>query len=219
MNTQIALIHATRAAVEPIEAAFADLWPEAAFWNLLDDGLSREIDRTGKLTGGLTGRLVDLAAYAANTGADGIVFTCSAFGPAIEECQRRFAIPVLKPNDALFEKALEIGGEIGLLATHPPALPVLKDQLERSAREAGQSISVRPALAEGAWEALQSGHRDTHDAAVAATAEKLAECGCILLAQFSMAPLAKPIAAAVTPPVLTGPHTAVEKMKEMVSET
>ncbi|MDD9877281.1 MAG: aspartate/glutamate racemase family protein [Magnetovibrio sp.] len=212
MAPRIALFHATQAAIAPIETAFAELWPEADCWNLLDEGLSHEIDRSGGLTEALMARFIGLAEYAAQTGVDAILFTCSAFGPAIEECQRRFDIPALKPNEALLEAALEAGPALGLIATHPPTLPVMTAQLEALAGEHGRAADISPRLAEGAWEALKAGDREAHDGAVVAAARDVGDCDAILLAQFSMAPLAARVAAEVTAPVLTSPHAAVRKL-------
>src|SRR5918997_287660 len=103
---RIALIHALRHSPPPIEAAFARLWPEARLMNLLDDSLSADLAREGRLTPAMTERFLALARYAAGTGAEGILFTCSAFGPSIEAvAAERAPMPVLKPNEAMVEEA------------------------------------------------------------------------------------------------------------------
>src|SRR4051794_31758900 len=102
---RIALIHALRHSPPPVEAAFSRLWPEARLMNLLDDSLSADLMREGQLTDAMTGRFLDLAHYAMRTGADGILFTCSAFGPCIDACREALApLPVLKPNEAMIEE-------------------------------------------------------------------------------------------------------------------
>ena len=115
--TRIALIHATPAAVGPIEAAFAETWPEPDLVNLLDDSLSRDRALAADLTESMYRRFDALGGYAVSIGVDAILFTCSAFGPAIERVARAAAIPVLKPNEAMFAEAIARGGQIGMLAT------------------------------------------------------------------------------------------------------
>src|ERR1700712_3080723 len=85
MNTpRIALIHATPVAIDPIVAAFRRLWPEARPMNLLEDSLATDLAADGRLTEAMIARFLTLARYARGSGADAILFTCSAFGPAIE---------------------------------------------------------------------------------------------------------------------------------------
>src|SRR5438876_12154001 len=88
---RITLIHALKHSIVPIEAAFAKLWPEARLMNLLDDSLSADLARDGRLTDAMTGRFLELGRYAAGTGSDAILFTCSAFGPCIEAVGRAHA--------------------------------------------------------------------------------------------------------------------------------
>ena len=122
MKTRIALIHAVTVAIEPVQEAFLALWPEAECGNILDDSLSLDRERDGVLTATMTQRILALAEYATATGAAGILFTCSAFGEAIEAAAARARIPVLKPNEAMFEAALAAGQRIGMLATFAPSV-------------------------------------------------------------------------------------------------
>ena len=68
---RITLIHALKHSIVPIEASFAKHWPEARLMNLLDDSLSADLARDGKLTERMTGRFLTMGQYAASTGADG----------------------------------------------------------------------------------------------------------------------------------------------------
>src|SRR6195256_2147767 len=98
---RIALIHALKHSIAPIESSFARLWPDAVLMNLLDDSLSADLARDGRLTEAMTGRFLSISRYAASTGADAILFTCSAFGPCIEAVARQLApVPVPKPREA-----------------------------------------------------------------------------------------------------------------------
>ena len=73
---RIALVHALKHSIVPIEAAFAKLWPEARLMNLLDDSLSADLARDGRITDDMTGRFSKIGRYAAGTGADAILLTC-----------------------------------------------------------------------------------------------------------------------------------------------
>src|SRR3978361_265610 len=103
---RITLVHALKHSIAPIEASFARLWPDARLMNLLDDSLSADLARDGQLTDAMTGRFLSLGRYAANTGADAILFTCSAFGPCIEAVAREHArMPGVKPNGEMADEA------------------------------------------------------------------------------------------------------------------
>ena len=107
---RITLVHALKHSIVPIEASFAKLWPEARLMNLMDDSLSADLARDGGLSDAMTERFLRLGRYAAGTGSDAILFTCSAFGPCIEAVARAHApMPVLKPNEAMIEQAVAQG--------------------------------------------------------------------------------------------------------------
>ncbi len=216
VNPRIFLIHATALSIGPIAAAFARLWPEAELVNLLEDSLSRDRRRDGRLTEAMTGRFLALARYAEHSGADAILFTCSAFGEAIEACKAQAAIPILKPNEAMLEQALTLGANIGLIARFQPTLPALETELLDAARAAGRVIRVHGALAEGAMEALQADDALAHDRIIAAAAKSIAACDVVCLAQFSMSRAAEVAQAASNRPVLTTPESAVAKLRRLL---
>jgi hypothetical protein len=113
---RIALIHALPVSIAPIEEAFERLWPEASTANLTDDSLAGDLAAAGTLPPEMTDRFLALARYSASTGADAILFTCSAFGPCIEACAEDLSpLPVLKPNEALIEECAAIGGVLDAL--------------------------------------------------------------------------------------------------------
>jgi hypothetical protein len=213
---RIALIHALTHSVVPTGEAFRRLWPDASLMNLLDDSLSADLARDGALTSAMTGRFLTLARYAVSTGANGILFTCSAFGPCIEACARELApIPVLKPNEAMIEEALTLtgpAGRIGLMATFGPTLQSMPPEFASAA----PGLTVVPCLAEGALAALDRGDVAGHDAAAVAASARVADCSVIALSQFSLARTAGAIAAATGKTVLTTPDSAVRKLQRLL---
>lgn len=208
---RIALIHALKHSVAPIEAGFKRFWPEATLMNLLDDSLSADLARDGVLTPQMTERFVALGRYAKGTGASGVLFTCSAFGPCIDAVARDLApMPVLKPNEAMIEDAVVAGGKIGLLATFGPTLVSMPPEFPTG-------TSIVPQLAEGALVALDRGDAAEHDRLAVEAAKRIGDCDVIALAQFSLARAAEPIAAATGKRVLTTPDSAVRKMRRMLA--
>jgi Asp/Glu/hydantoin racemase len=207
---RITLVHALKHSIVPIEASFAKLWPEARLMNLLDDSLSADLARDGKLTDAMTERFLAIGRYAASTGTNGIHFTCSAFGPCIEAVSgERAPMPVLKPNEAMIEQAAKRGRKVGLLSSFPPTLASMP-------REFPASIELVPKLAEGALAALDRGDRAEHDRLVVEASKDLRDCDVIALAQYSMAPAAEQVSQATGKPVLTTPDSAVMKLKAML---
>lgn len=208
---RIALIHALKHSIAPIEAAFAAAWPQARLMNLLDDSLSADLARDGVLNDVMTKRFLALGDYAAGTGADAILFTCSAFGPCIEAVARAHApMPVLKPNEAMIERAVTMGKRIGLLSTFPPTLQSMPPEFP-------PSVKVVPKLAESALAALDRGDRATHDRLLVEASKDLRDCDVIALAQFSIAATAPLVADATGRPVVTTPESAVEKLMKLLT--
>ncbi len=206
---RISLIHALRQSIEPIEAAFARLWPEAKLQNLIDDSLSRDLARTGTLDENMVLRFLTLGRYAKATGADAILFSCSAFGPAIDAVARDLSpLPVRKPNQAMIAQAVEHGGRIAIVSSFQPTLHSIPAEFP-----AGTQLV--PIFVEDAMAALAAGDTSTHDRLVAEACHD-ADADVFALTQFSIARAAHAVAAATRKPVFTTPDAAVLDIKSAV---
>jgi aspartate/glutamate racemase len=181
--------------------------------NLLDDALSGDLVRAGELNAAMRQRIATLAAYATDIGAAGILFTCSAFGEAIDAVARQASMPVLKPNEAMFEEALRGGKTVGLLATFQPSIPSLEQEFVAMAAAQGQDAKLEAVWVPEAMAALTAGDAATHNRLIAETAPRLAHCDVVMLAQFSMARALPAVQQVLSCPVLTSPDSAVVKLK------
>lgn len=216
-SPRIALIHATPVAIEPIVAAFKRLWPEARTTNLLEDSLAADLAADCRLTPRMIDRFITLARYVHGAGADAILFTCSAFGPAIEAAQAALKIPVLKPNEAMLDAALDAGSRIGLLATFIPSMPALKAELEQLAQRRQVKIDIKTQAVPTALTALHAGRAAEHDRLIAQAADELGICDALILGQFSMASAATLIPDRPGRKVLTSPVAAVMQLKRLLT--
>jgi aspartate/glutamate racemase len=224
-SPRIALIHALPHSVKPINSAMIRLWPEATRMNLQDDSLSSDLAAQEVIAPG-TGldafmheRFVRLAQYAVDCGSDAILFTCSAFGSCIEAVAQLHTIPVLKPNEAMIEKAATFVGErgnmngqiLGLVSSFAPTLASMPDEFSTD-------INLETDLAQGAMQALNDGNGALHDELVVASAKRLLRRGAkvIALAQYSMAHCKPLVEAACGVPVLITTDSAIEKLKRLL---
>jgi hypothetical protein len=181
--------------------------------NLLDDSLSADLAHSGGLTDAMTERFLTLGRYAAGTGANGILFTCSAFGSCIEAVANENAvIPVLKPNEAMIDEAVGAGRRIGLVSTFAPTLASMPAEFPAG-------VDVVPMLVQGALAELDLGNGAEHDRLITAAATELQACDIIALAQYSMARAAEAVSRATGKRVLTTPDSAVMKLKAMLVQS
>ena len=221
---RVVLLHGTPVAVEPIQRAVATRWPEAEIVNLLDDSLSVDRAKDHDLTPRMFERFVELGGYAQRLGAEAILVTCSAFGPAIERMAKELPVPVLKPNEAMFREAIGRGQRIGMLATFAPSVPTMTEEFEQFVGEAGGEAggetgtraTLETIVVEGAMDALRKGDADRHNALIAARAPELAHCDAIMLAHFSTSRALGAVTAAVKTPVLTAPDAAVDRIRTAI---
>lgn len=215
--TRIALIHATRLAVDPIVSAFDTLWPEAEHISILDESLAIDRRKDKNLTDTLSDRIVALCRHAEGIGSDGVLFTCSAFGEAIEKAALSSSVPVLKPNEAMFEKALSMGDQITMVYTFPPALAGMEQEFLDQAKRCQSSARIQSVYADGARQAVEQGNIEKHNEIISTTISSVKDADAILLAHFSMATAEKDAKTVTDIPVISSPTTAIEKIKSLAT--
>jgi maleate cis-trans isomerase len=212
-SPRIALVHAVYVAMAPVEAAFQENWPLARRVNLVDDALPADLERDGRITDAMRARIRRLAEHAIAAGADAVLFTCSAFGEAIAAAAAELPVPVLKPNEAMFEAALRAGRRIGMLATFGAAVPSMEEEFLSLARERGIELSLDVVCLPEALAAAKAGDMATHDRLHAEAAPRLAHCDAVMLAHFSNSRAAGVVRAVLPCPVLTAPGAAIEALQ------
>jgi hypothetical protein len=220
---RIALIHATPLAIQPIQDAFKRLWPEPSLMNLLDDSLSLDHAKNeGVLSNEMVQRFVDLAKYVKRYGAQAILFTCSAFGPAIEIAAREVGIPTMKPNQAMFEEAIRLaplhGNQLALIATFQPSLAPMCAEFATLTEASGSGLILSPHHVPEAMALLAKGEAPEHHRLIADHVAALNNNPLVLLAQFSMAAAQSEVAGRSQRTVLTSPDCAVTALKNIFSQ-
>lgn len=215
---RIVLLHATPVAMEPIRSSMQRLWPEAEPVNLLDDALTTDRSTEGPvLSEDLCARFVNLGKYAASLGGDGILITCSAFGPAIDQLKEELSIPVLKPNEAMFREAIASGNKIGMLATFAPAVSTMTEEFAQFVAEDSSSATLETLVVKDAIELLRNGDPETHNRLVAEQAHHFGNHDAIMLAHFSTSRALDLVRTKVSIPVLSAPDAAVSCMRQLVT--
>jgi Asp/Glu/hydantoin racemase len=116
----------------------------------------------------------------------------------------------------MFEAAVAQGSRIGMLATFAPSVSTMTDEFDEYVSRSGKQAMLKTIVVDDAMRLLRGGDAEAHNRLVAARAPDLKDCDAIMLAHFSTSRAAEKVRAAVTVPVLTAPHAAVERMRGLV---
>ena len=194
--------------------------PDTEIWHVADEILLKVVLAQGGLSPFIHERVASHAVAAEQAGATAVQLTCSSISPCADTAQARVHIPVLKADEPMIDRALDLGTRIGVIATAPTTLRPTSDLLQVRAEARGKHVQVEARLAEGAYQALFGGDPARHDAIVRQALEDLAQRNdVILLAQASMARVVDSLPdGALGCPVLSSPRLAVERSRRILSE-
>ncbi len=211
---RIALISATPAAIGPATSALAAEFPAADVWNLLDDKLLADADEQGGLGDDLAARMRRLIDHAVAGGADGVLLTCSMYGPVARE--RDLGLPVLAPDEAAFDELVGYR-TILVVASLESALRDAIARLSAFLTESGASATVRGVVSPEAFAA--TGDTDRLATVLGATARvHAAGAEAVFLAQYSLAPATAAVAESSGLPVVAGPVSAAVRLRDALDD-
>lgn len=218
MTKTLGLIH-TSATLVPIFQELVDRFlagKDIKVFNIADDSLIKNTIERGALTPDTSRRVVDYVVSAEEAGSDYILVTCSSIGPAVETAATLVAVPVLRVDQPMADKAVQMGTRIGVVATLSTTLEPTSDLVRRRAILAGKEIELTSRLCEGAFDALMGGKPELHDESVALALKELSQqVDVILLAQASMARVANQLSDKDKKvPILTSPELAMQHLAD-----
>lgn len=218
MGKKLVLIHTVTSLVESFRQLCAEIIPEVEVMNIVDEILLKMVLAEGGLSPAIYRRVAQHVEAAEEASADLVMLTCSSVSPCADAARPFVGVPVLKVDEPMVDKAVELGMRIGVVATAPTTLTPTADLVKARAAAAGKDVEVISVLCNDAYDALFAGESETHDRIVREAIEELmTRSDVIVLAQASMARVAETIPGGrQAVPILSSPRLGVERVKEIM---
>lgn len=217
--TKIYAIHTSTVSYNDLKALFAKYAPDVEYYSIVDDSLIQEVKTVGHITPDIISRMSAYFKIAETCGADLIFNQCSSVGEAADIAAKGVNIPVVRIDEAMDEKAAEIGHRIELIATVASTVAPSERLLKRKIAEAGSDAAVDVCLVDGAMDMVMQGKVEEHNRLVKEAIVKAAkDHDVIVLAQGSMTAIL-PYLSDVKVPVLTSPELGVQKAVKVLRES
>lgn len=216
MVPTVGLIHVTLNSVSPINNSFRKYAPKTTVLNFLDEGIIQEVNRSKGITPAILRSFITLLEKAANSNVDGILVCCTVFTPYIEQLSKLFDLPIIANDYEMLRKAVEIGSNIGLIATVETAGPTSEGILNEIAKTKNKTINVKTVVIPKAFELLRNGDGEAHDQLIKEKVDELKiTSDVIVLAQLSMISAAKNIQQK-TVPILTSNIVGMDSILKLI---
>lgn len=219
MSQKLVLVHTVPSLVQLFEGLCKEILPGMQTIHVADQLLLTAVLEQGGLSPAICRRVAQHIVAAEAAGARAVLCTCSSISPCVDVVRPLVSIPVLKVDEAMADRAIELGSDIGIIATVATTLGPTTDLVWERATLGGKTVQVRSVLCEGAYDALFAGDPETHDRIVLHRLRQLmAEADVILLAQASMARVLDKIPTEEqSVPILSSPRLAVERARDVLA--
>ena len=219
MARKVGMVHTVAKLIPMFEELAEEVMPGTEVIHLVDEGLLKDIVAGGELTPDRVSRLASLASFAEASGAEAVMLTCSTVGPGVDTAKESVEVPFLKVDEAMADRAVELGARIGVIATLHTTLTPTSDLVRDRASAQGREVQVETVLCQGAFEALGAGDTDTHDRIVIENLKELmGRVDVVVLAQASMARVAELMSdEEKVVPILSSPRLGVERLRSVLA--
>jgi Asp/Glu/hydantoin racemase len=218
MGLKLAFVHTSHVLIPLFSQLSKEKLPGVEVFHMVDESLIRNTIAARHLTKTTIRRLVSTIGSAHEGGADAVMVTCSSIGPGVAVARSQFDFPVLRVDEAMAEKAVNLGRRIGVVATLNTTLEPTIALLEETAAAAGRDVELIPELCDGAFEAVLAGDTARHDELLSGALKKLKEqVEVVVLAQASMARVAGQFQSNGGSPILSSPELAMMRAQSILS--
>jgi Asp/Glu/hydantoin racemase len=206
---KIACLHTAESNIPIYEDAARELGlPAGALHHHVRADLLLTAERLGGLTAEISAETAGVLLHLARE-ADVVVLNCSTLGPAASLAADRSAVPVIRADGMLAERAVKAGGKVIVLCTVETTIAPTTRLFEEAAKATDADIDVR--LIEGAWALFRADEQDAYLALIAEAVDAAQRAGAkmVAFAQASMTGAARLLHGSATQP-MTGPTVALE---------
>ena len=206
----LVLLHTAPANETTFAALMAEIGPEVPIRHVTDAEVLKQTVVAGGVTPEVAARVRDRIREMAEAGAGLIVCTCSSIGGAAERAGEEVAVPVLRIDRAMAERAIAVGRRILVAACLNSTVEPTEELIRRVAREQGAEVDLRTVVFTDAWARFAAGDREGYVRAVAdGLREAAGDAEVVVLAQASMAGAAE-LCPEIAVPILTSPRLGAE---------
>lgn len=186
---------------------------DVAVINLLDDSMLQDMIH-GHMVEEVEKRWIKYSEIAASMGANAVLSACSSVGEFAEKAGECLKIPVYRIDEAMAERAVEVGKTISVFATLSTTLEPTVNLIKRKASAAGKECIIHTVLVSGAYEELMKGNRELHNQKIQEAVLRYSDSDTLVLAQASMASALEGLQGIDVSKVLTSPVLGMEKLKK-----
>ena len=217
MKPKVGVVHTFLYSVEDIKEQFKKQLPEVEMVDIIDDSLLEEALANKGITPGIISRMSDYYSNMQELGCACCLNQCSSVGEASDIAGKLINIPIVKIDEPMAKKAVELGSKIAVIATAISTVEPSSRLVESKAREMGKDVVVDRCYVDGAYECLlKTGDKQKHNEMVIAKIKEAAEThDVIVLAQGSMYHL-MPLLTDVKVPVLTSLESGVAQIRDVL---
>lgn len=214
--TTVCFFHTGAVLTDTFDELASEYIPDTEYYHAVDESVIDELLSVGELTSGITRRICSQLALAEQAGADVILDTCSSTSPAVNVARKIIDIPIVKIDDPMTERAVEVGDRIAVIATAASTLKPSTELVESKAARTDRPIEIQSSLVDDAFEARQNGETERHDRLVTERAREIADdVDVIVLAQASMSHLENELSEETGVTVLSSPDLAMERIADI----
>jgi hypothetical protein len=205
----LGLLHTGRSPCDRFGELLQELAPPGVTWIQIvrEDLLQAALDEVeeGRQTASISAALADLH----GKGATQVLCTCSSIGRLAEMTGARLAVPTLRVDRPMAERAVAAGRHILVVACLTSTLAPTAALLRACAAASEREVQIETMLLPTAWHWFQDGNEPAFHRAIAeAVLESAVTADAVVLAQASMAPAAA-LLTQVPVPVLSSPRLGV----------